>query len=170
MADVVNAQTEPQRAWVVRVLGVDFSASGGPHAVSLFALGKAALEWRNVCARLQTDLGSLKSAAVARAAALYDDDELPEVVGDLDQLDTIPRVISPEIEDVINDVVNAAPEARPKLLQKLVADIDGVESAIAGNVMIAAAEDNGFQSIDLSGPALAALRALREQIKPLLTA
>jgi len=164
-----GAQTDPKQAWIARVLGFEFPASRGPAATSLFALGKAALEWRNVCARLQSDVGSLKSAAIARASAIYDDDELPEVAGDLDQLDTIPKVISPEMETAINDVVNAAPEVRPKMLQKLVADIDDLESTIDGNDVIAAAEDNGFRSIDLSGPALAALRALRAQIKPLLT-
>lgn len=168
MADS-GAQTDPKRAWIARVLGFDFPAPGGPAAISLFALGKAALEWRNVCARLQADIGGLKSAAVARASGIYDDDELPEVTGDLDQLDAIPQVISPEMETAINAVVNAAAEARPKMLQKLVADIDGLESTIAGNELIAAAEDNGFRSIDLSGPALAALRALRAQIRPLLT-
>ena len=164
-----SVQTDPKRAWIASFLGFEFRASGGPAAVSLFALGKAALEWRSVCARLQTDIGSLKSAAITRAGAIYDDDELPEVAGDLDQLDTIPRVISPEMETAINAVVNAAPEARPKMLQKLVADIDELESTIAGNELIAAAEDNGFRSIDLSGSALGALRALRAQIKPLLT-
>ena len=122
-----------------------------------------------MCARLQANIGSLKSAAITRASAIYDDDELPEVTGDLDQLDTIPRVISPEMETAINDVVNAAPEARPKMLQKLVTDIDELESTIASNDLIAAAEDNGFRSIDLSSPALDALRTLRAQVKPLLT-
>jgi hypothetical protein len=164
-----DAQTDPKREWITRVLGYEFQASGGPAAVSLFALGKAALEWRNVCARLQSDIGGLKSAAVSRASGIYDEDELPEVTGDLNQLDAIPKVISPEMEYAINDVVNAAPEARPKMLQKLVTDIDELEGTISKNELIAAAEDNGFRSIDLSGPALAALRALRAQIRPLLT-
>jgi len=168
MADDV-AHTDPKRAWIASFLGFEFPAPSRPAAVSLFALGKAALEWRGVCARLQADIGSLKSAAIARAGGIYDDDELPEVAGDLDQLDTIPKVISPEMETAINDVVNAAPEARPKMLQKLVADIDELESTIAGNELIAAAEDNGFRSVALSGPALDALRALRTQIKPLLS-
>jgi len=164
-----EVRADPKAVWIARVLGVTPRGSSGPAAVSLFALGKAALEWRNVCARLQADISGLKSAAVARAAAIYDDDELPEVVSDLDQLDGIPNVISPELETVINGVINAAAEARPKMLQKLVADIDAVEGRIAGNDLIAAAEDNGIRAIDLSGPALEVLRALRAQIKPLLT-
>jgi hypothetical protein len=164
-----NSEVDPKREWIERVLGVGRITQGGPAQISLFALGKAALEWRALCARLQTEIGSLKSDAIARAGDIYDDDELPGVVGDLDQLDTIPRVIGPEMEDAINAVVNAAPEGRPAMLRKLVADIDGMERTISGSELIAAAEDNGFRTANLSGPALDALRALRAQVAPLLS-
>jgi hypothetical protein len=158
---------DPKRAWLKRVLGVTSSPPGGP-SVSLASLAKASLSWRAVCASTLKEVGALKSQAAAKARGLYDDDEMPEVLGDLDRLDTIQHVISPEISGFVDDIINAAPTARPALLRKLVADITALETAIPASEIVLAAQDNGLRALDLTGPTLAALRVLRTEMSKLI--
>jgi hypothetical protein len=159
VADALEAQRTAAR-------GAKPTAAKPGDGVSLRAAAMASLEWRKVCASARQQIPALKDAVVAELAAddEFDPWDLEEIRVQLDRLDEITAEINDGLSDMVDDLINAPAEKRPVLVSEIAAAIDGHQAFIKSNEVVQALADNGVMAIDIAGPSLAALAALRKAL------
>jgi hypothetical protein len=150
----------------------EIKGQDGEENVSLVAIARASLAWREACAHARSEIEALRGDVIT---ALIEEDEhdaaeLDEIEDSLGGLDSIFDVVQPKLSDMIDAAINQTQDKRAAMLRGVLAQIPKAEADILADSMIAAAQDNGRRKVDISGPALAALKMLRSELEHLTAA
>jgi hypothetical protein len=140
-------------------------APKGP-GVSLRGVAMVSLNWRKVVAEAQQQIPALKAAVIAylQSDDEFGPDDIDSAREELERLDEITDQISEDLSDMVDDLINATPEQRPAEIDKLLKAVDAQEQKINANELVQVISDNGVMAIDIAGPTLSTLAALRTEL------
>jgi hypothetical protein len=161
--------SEQQAQWVLTVLGIDLNqpadvAQGGTTKFSPVAVGKACLEWRNLCRDSVSELQKLKNAIVTACSGEdWDPDETEEVLEQVEELDAALNHLDSDLADTVDDFINA-PEGQAKIAAQkdVLAEIADYENLVTSDDLLADVDSNEFLNTGLKQRALKALAALKQ--------
>jgi hypothetical protein len=163
--------------WLQRVLGVtpgtatnagtDPKSEPAAQSLSLKRLGMCRLAWRQVCAKIATEVATLQQAVVAscRADAEFDEADVAHAEEIVAEIANWVEELDETMADMIDDIINAEPGAKREAAQRpAVGKARELTDFVNADEDFALIDANEYHSTQLRATTLGALSTISKEL------
>ncbi len=157
---LVQEQSPDKKAWVERVLGIQFGAAKdgtakGRPAGAAVRVAQGLLVWNSTRSHVGQQIAKLQQAILAQ---IPDDPDFEEVKANLGNLEELLEWLDDSLSGKLNELRGTSdPERKAAISAEARAIVEGYQKRVAIDELINEIDDNGFVALDIKPRVTAAL-------------